>query len=153
MTTRVPVDDKYATQLGKAVYLFAYYEWTIICIINQIVPDFTREYCRGEKPLTSGLVLKEFKKAMNAFNKDTEQPMNQEFTTYVSTFETLINKRNALVHAHPATDTNGNQILSWQTNSKRHLHDLKWTETEIQRFIKEVDKSAVQINNFFHRIR
>ena len=33
-STRVPVDDSYAALVGKAIYVFAYYELTIIFIIN-----------------------------------------------------------------------------------------------------------------------
>jgi len=54
-TTRVPVDDEYAALVGKAVYVFAYYEWAIIYIVEFLRSGFVAEYSRGS-PLTSGAV-------------------------------------------------------------------------------------------------
>ncbi|MBU2739378.1 hypothetical protein [Acidithiobacillus concretivorus] len=39
-STRVPVDDSYAALVGKAVYVFAYYEWTIIYVIDYLQSGF-----------------------------------------------------------------------------------------------------------------
>ena len=60
ITTRVPVEDTYAALVGKAVYVFAYYEWTIIWIVESLCRGFVAEYSRG-KPLVSGAVEKRFR--------------------------------------------------------------------------------------------
>jgi len=57
-TTRIPVKDEYAALIGKAIYIFAYYEWTIIWIIEFLESGFVREYSR-EKIMTSGNVKKD----------------------------------------------------------------------------------------------
>ncbi len=151
-TIRVPVDDDYVAQVGKAVYLFAYYEWTIICIINQIMPGFVHEYCRGKNPLTSSMVLRKFKQSMSKFPKDAEQPTSGELEMYSCRFKTLIDKRNALLHAHPAM-YNDNQILSYQTHPTRPLPDFNWEEKKIQNFIKEIDDAAVDVGKYLEKIR
>lgn len=63
-TTRTPIDDQYVCLVGKAVYLFAYYEWTIIYIIEQLEKGFVGEYSRG-KPMTSGKVSYRFGNVIN----------------------------------------------------------------------------------------
>lgn len=64
MTTHVPVDDQYAALVGKAVYVFSYYEWTIIGIIEHLEPGFVSSYNRGN-PMTSGDVKKRLQYAIN----------------------------------------------------------------------------------------
>ena len=71
-STRVPVDDAYATLIGKAVYIFAYYEWNIVWIIELIQNGFVRSYSRGN-PMTSGAVKQKLRSVIdnisNAFPK------------------------------------------------------------------------------------
>ena len=42
--TRVPFDEDYVKLVGTAVYLFSYYEWTIIYMIERLEPGFVVEY-------------------------------------------------------------------------------------------------------------
>ncbi len=63
MKLRVPFDADYVSLLGKAVYLFAYYEWVLICIVEALKPGFARTYSRG-KPLSSGEVAARFENAI-----------------------------------------------------------------------------------------
>lgn len=73
MTVRtcVPHDPQYTALVGTAVYVFAYYEWAIIYLIQQYKPEFVARYCR-EAPMTSGGV----KKALEAILSDPQ-------TTYI----------------------------------------------------------------------
>ena len=36
MNTRVPFDDDYVKLVGTAVYLFSYYEWAIIYVVERL---------------------------------------------------------------------------------------------------------------------
>ena len=68
MTTRVPFDDDYVKLVGTAVYLFSYYEWAIIYVIERLEPGFVAEYCRGHwSGMTSGQVSKRFMKAVEGY--------------------------------------------------------------------------------------
>jgi hypothetical protein len=40
MPVRVPYDPDYNALVGTAVYVFAYYEWAAIYIIEQFKPGF-----------------------------------------------------------------------------------------------------------------
>ena len=57
--TRIPVNDEYAATIGKAVYVFAYYEWIIIYIVEGLKPGFVQTYSRGN-PQSSNKQLKNF---------------------------------------------------------------------------------------------
>ena len=61
--TRVPFNDDYVKLVGIAVYLFSYYEWGIIYIMERLAPGFVTEYCR-EKTMTSGEVSRRFEEAL-----------------------------------------------------------------------------------------
>jgi len=132
---RIPMNDEYITLLGKAVYSFAYYEWTIIYILNHFDNTFVSRYSRG-KPLTSGQVLKEFEKII-------ETNENTELLNCKNDFSTLIDRRNALIHGHPCTSNDGNQVLNYQSSTERKIHDLLWDANTIIDFIHKVDKAEI----------
>ena len=69
MKIRVPFDENYVSQIGKAVYLFSYYEWTIIYLVEQLQPGFVKKYSR-EKTMTSNDILKKFKSALEPASND-----------------------------------------------------------------------------------
>ena len=123
-TTRVPVDDQYAALVGKAVYVFAYYEWTIIWIIEHLEAGFVSSYSRGN-PMTSGGVQKRLHGVINNPLTNFAKISRQELQACCDTFGSLIVKRNALIHAHPRTDTEGAQILAYQTKLSKPLPDMK----------------------------
>src|SRR3546814_19616744 len=60
-------------------------------------------------------------------------------------FDCLVHKRNALIHAHPITDQDGSQILSYQGRAGRPLPDMKWPVEEVQAAIREFDAAACKI--------
>ena len=50
MKTRVPFDEDYVKLLGKAVYLFSYYEWAVIYLVERLEAGFVAEYARECSP-------------------------------------------------------------------------------------------------------
>ena len=71
MNTRVPFDADYVKLLGRAVYLFSYYEWIIIYIMERLQPGFLAEYSREHKRgMTSGQVRDRFEKAVENYTGD-----------------------------------------------------------------------------------
>ncbi len=117
-TTRVPVDASYAALVGKAVYVFAYYEWTIIWILEFLHPGFLGRYCRGD-PMTSGNVRQELQRVIDDPTTEFTGITKQSLQDCCAEFEHLIVRRNALIHAHPCTDTDGSQILAYQTKTTK----------------------------------
>ena len=71
MNTRVPFDDDYVKLVGTAVYLFSYYEWAIIYVVERLEPGFVREYCRKHRRgMTSGTVFTRFMNAVERYAGD-----------------------------------------------------------------------------------
>jgi len=151
-TPRVPLDDSYVALVGKAVYVFAYYEWTIIHIIECLMNGFVNQYSRG-KPLTSGNVKDKFTSAMAKLPASFEKVPVADLKRICDEFDNLIVKRNALIHAHPATDSDGAQILVYQTNITKPLPDTRWPRTEVESTIAAFDVAACQAGLILHRLR
>lgn len=152
-TTRIPINDEYAALLGKAVYAFAYYEWTIIYIIEKSKLGFVSEYSRPQKQgLTSGAVKKELKEATTKVNFPINNVTENDVISCINKFEELIEKRNALIHAHPFTAKDGSQILGYQTSASKKLSDVEWPMAAIEDLIKEIDEAAISTGEIFERL-
>jgi hypothetical protein len=153
-TTRIPVNDDYAAILGKAVYLFAYYEWIIIYIIEYLDKGFVSEYSRPTKrPLTSGSVNVKLKETIAKVDFSTLTVDNADLEQCQQEFENLIDKRNALIHAHPITDKDGSQILAYQARPSKAISDMTWKLSEIESLIKEIDATGVKAGKILDEIR
>ena len=63
----------------------------------------------------------------------------------------MIDKRNALIHAHPITDQDGSQILNFQARIDRSLPDMKWPVPDVEAAIAEFDAAARKANELLHR--
>ena len=153
-STRIPVNDDYAALVGKAVYVFAYYEWTIIYIIDSFVNGFVSEYSRPTKrPFTSGDVYLKFKEIIDQTSFPWSNVSKSEIDECQMHFKELIDKRNALIHAHPATVKDGIQILAYQTQPSKPITDMIWTNSSIEELIQEIDKMGVKAVNILEKLR
>ena len=152
MNTRVPFDDDYVKLMGTAVYLFSYYEWAIIYAVERLEPGFLPEYCRKHsRGMTSGAVSKRFMHAVERYAGD-KGVEKTELKCCELTFDRLVQKRNALIHAHPITDDSGAQILNYQASLAKQISDMKWEVASLQEFIHEVDAAACQIGEMFEKL-
>ena len=153
-STRIPLNDEYVTLVGKATYMFAYYEWTIIYIIDSFRSGFVSQYSRPTgKPLTSGAVDKKFQEIILQTQFPFSSVTELDINNCQVTFRELIEKRNALIHAHPMTDTDGSQILGYQTKLSKPISDMIWRKSDIEELIKEIDKAAIDVGTIFEKLR
>lgn len=151
-STRVPVDDDYVALVGKAVYVFAYYEWSIIYIMEYLRSGFVSLYSRGS-PMTSGAVRQELQATINSPQTSFAKVSQAELQACCDNFEQLIVKRNALIHAHPVTDSDGSQVLAYQTKVTKPLPDMKWPRPEVDNIIQEFDAAACTAGAILDRLR
>lgn len=150
-TTRVPVNDEYAKIVGKAIYMFAYYEWTIIYIIENLKPGYINEYSRMTIK-TSGTVSKDLKEVIDSLDSIFTSKKNNLEACHKS-FSELIEKRNALMHAHPVTDEDDGQIMAYQANpDKKVISDMVWSPTKVEELIKEIDVAAVEAGSVLEKV-
>ena len=151
MNVRVPVDPEYARLLGTAVYVFSYYEWTVVYITERLSPGFVQEYSRLKR-LTSGRVEKRFKAlsenpGVTDLDADALKRCAEEFSS-------LVPRRNALIHAHPITDSpTGAQILNYQSLLSAPVTDMKWTADAVEEFTRDVDQAAVRAGRLLNALR
>ena len=149
---RVPLDDDYTALVGKAVYVFSYYEWTIIYIIEALSPVFVSEYSR-EHSLTSGAVCRRLRKLVDDGAKPETSDAG-ELETCLDEFSSLIPRRNALIHAHPITNqSDGAQILNFQGPTSRLVSDMKWDSAAIRTFIEDLDQAAIRAGVLLQKLR
>jgi hypothetical protein len=137
-TTRIAVNDEYVFLIGKAIYIFSYYEWVMIYIMENLQPGFASRYSRG-KPMTSGEVKN---KLQAVISSSSSINVKQIICDCANEFEKLVIKRNSLIHAHPITDADESQILAYQTEPTKPLPDMKWTKEEVVVLISEFDAAA-----------
>jgi hypothetical protein len=155
---RVPVDAEYAEKLGKAVYVFAYYESTVVQIIDRYEPGFRQGYYRA-KTMTSGPLAVKFRSVIGAVTDFSKLPKD-ELQSICDDFDNLVYRRNALVHGHPATSEDGEQILVYQgaikpptpENAKK-ITDAIWPKNEVDAFLYDADAAAVKASYAFDKIR
>ena len=151
MATRVPYDPSYTALVGAAVYVFAYYEWAVIYLIQQFKPGFVARYCRGG-PMTSAQVKRELQTILDDKATIYTHVSRAELVACRNRFALLIDKRNALIHAHPITDTDGSKILNYQTRVDRPLPDMKWPVATVSGALHEFDAAACEANALLHRL-
>lgn len=151
MRTRVPYDASYTALVGTAVYVFAYYEWAIIYLIQQYKSGFVGKYCRSS-PMTSGVVRRELGAVLADQQTQYVVVLKAELQACHDEFARLVEKRNALIHAHPIIDHDGSQILNYQARVNRPLPDMKWPVAEVEAAIHEFDAAACNANALFNRL-
>ena len=151
MSTRVPFDPEYTALVGRAVYVFAYYEWAVIYLIEQFRPGFVHRYSRGA-PMTSGRVREELKAILGDPTTTYTEVSSTELAASCSRFARLIEKRNALIHAHPITDSDGAQVLYRQASLDRPMPDIKWPAASVREVLQEFDDAACKTNELLHRL-
>jgi hypothetical protein len=145
---KIPFNEKYVLELGKAVYAFAYYEWNIIYIIDSLRDGgFVKEYSRPKKGFyTSGGVQEKLKDLVEKTKSNIE--INNSLNLIHSRFVELINLRNALIHGHPSTSFGGEQVLIYQANPKeeKNIRDKIWKFSEIEKFTLDLNKEILRTN-------
>lgn len=152
MKPGIPHDPQYVQCIGRAVYFFAYYEWIIIYVIEELCPGFVEEYSRGRK-MTSGQVAQRLERVLNrAPAIDAE--IRSALDSCCDEFASLIPRRNALIHAHPITDTpSGDQILNFQGRHSNTISDLKWSRNEVDSFAMEVSEASIKASSLFEQLQ
>lgn len=146
MNIRIPYNEEFTNKLGLALYVFAYYEGTIIDILSFIDHEFRLEYYR-KSSLTSGQLKNRFENYLSD---------NLEIVGLLECYENFKNSidlRNSLIHAHPATDSDGEIILNYQTKFKKVIHDYKWTFSEIDNFINTINDYEILAAKVLDEIR
>jgi hypothetical protein len=103
--------------------------------------------------MTLGNMRQELQGTINSPHVSFAKVSKQELQACCDEFDVLIVKRNALIHAHPITDSDGSQILAYQTKITKPLPDMKWPKTEVESIIQEFDRAACSAGTLLDRLR
>lgn len=101
---RIVVDDPYVHAIGLAMFCFASLEWNAVWCCERIEPGYIH-IARGK---TAGQIAKRLTQ-MAANHQDPS--IAQSLSVAAAEFQRLVFERNALMHANPATASNGDQRL------------------------------------------
>lgn len=103
--------------------------------------------------MTSGQVKEALQAVIDNPATRFSKVTKQELESCCGGFEELIVKRNALIHAHPCTDSDGSQILAYQTKTTRSLPDMKWSKHEVEAIVAEFDNAACSTAVLLDKLR
>lgn len=148
---RIPHEEEYVAALGRAVYGFAYYEWGVVYLIDRLEPGFVRQYIESKRPMTSGVVARRLRDAVDGYRERTrhDDPKVLKIEKCLLLFDELREKRNRLIHAHPITDRDGStQILSYQ--SFKVVHSQQWPRERIDQFACDVSKASLTVGSVYY---
>ena len=98
-------EDAYLLQLGRATYVFAYLEWAVIYLAQELSSERQVGASTG---LTAGEVARLMRGAIVETGRSVE--VRSEAEAIAMRYERLTSRRNDIIHAHPAT-IDGDQRL------------------------------------------
>jgi hypothetical protein len=123
-TRRIPVDPKYASALGYAVYCFCYLEWGAILIIERFKPKYVHKI--QVQKITARDVAEKLNAVATGAN-GLEESTHKRLVAFATLFMDLVERRNWLVHGKPFTGENGEQRLRYESKAGK----ADWTAAEI----------------------
>lgn len=151
---RIPVSNEYLVSLGRATYIFAYYESMIVDLIDRFTPGFKTEVARSKRNHTAGTIRGKLKELIDDASTDFSRVSKAELQGAHDRFEALIDRRNSLIHGRPITASDGSQILAYQGHANKAVPDEHWPAHAIDDFSNEVAKERIEhVGPLFERVR
>jgi hypothetical protein len=128
---------------AEAMYAVSYLEWALLGDLPKLtneIPGFTIE---GLSRKTLGAVAKETRKAMDAAVDSAEKAWLSAAT---DALEAVVEPRNGVIHAHPATSASGEQTLHrWAAAEGKTPHESEEVTEAKLRELKELACKHLQV--------
>jgi hypothetical protein len=144
---RTPYDSGYVTAIGRAIYIFAIYEWTVIHALEKLRPGFLNKWRFAQNPMTARTVGRKFTNAVNA-SGDPARPSTLKLREAAKTFLEFVDERNQLVHAHGYSDADGTQQLIYLGKDKTRT----WSLAEINDLAHRFENSSIVLRDLMKEI-
>jgi hypothetical protein len=144
---RTPYDSGYVAAIGRAIYIFAIYEWNVVHTMELIRPGFLNKWRFANKPMTAGTVGKKFKNAVGE-SSDLARPLALNLKEAARAFVELADERNELVHAHVYSEPDGRQQLIYQGKDKTRT----WSVGEIDDLAHRFENSSILLRDLMKEI-
>ena len=144
---RTPYDSGYVAAIGRAIFIFANYEWTVVHTMERLRPRFISKWRFAKNPMTAGRLGKKFKNAVNEAS-DLARPLASKLKEAARAFLELADERNELVHAHVYFEPNGRQQLVYQGKDKTRT----WSVAEIDDLAHRFENSSIALRDLMKEI-
>ncbi|MFK4047350.1 hypothetical protein ACI2KH_20555 [Roseomonas mucosa] len=133
---RVPVDPAYLMSLGQAIYCFASLEWNAVYCGEKLSPGYV--YTIAKK--TAGKIANDLAGFADLIADNNKR---SRYQAAVREFDRLVDRRNDLVHANPATIGCDQRLVRKGT---------PWQPNDIDDLADEFTVCSIELNELFHHI-
>ena len=144
---RTPYDSGYVAAIGRAIYIFAIYERTVVHTMEKLRPGFLNKWRFAKNPMTAGKLGKKFEKAVNE-SSDPSPPLTLRLKEAARTFIEFVDERNELVHSHVYSEPDGRQQLIYQGKDKTRT----WSLAEINDLAHRFENSSIALRDLMKEI-
>ena len=144
---RTPYDSEYVAAIGRAIYIFAIYEWNVVHAMGRLHPGFLDKWRFAKNPMTAGTVGKKFRNAVNE-SSDLARPLASNLKEAARAFIESADERNELVHAHVYSEPDGRQQLIYQGKDKTRT----WSIAEINDLAHRFENSSIALRDLMKEI-
>jgi hypothetical protein len=133
---RVPVDAAYLTAIGIATYCFALMEWNAVYCGQKLSPGYVSTVARK----TAGTIGRD----ISGFDQlVTDQVKQARYRAAAAEFVRLVDRRNDLVHANPATVGSDQRLVR---------HGTPWQPNEIEDLADAFTACSMELNELYHHV-
>jgi hypothetical protein len=144
---RTPHDSAYVAAIGRAIFIFANYEWTVVHTMEKLRPGFLNKWRFAKSPMTAGAIGKKFKNAVGESSNLT-RPLASNLKEAARAFIQLADERNELVQAHVYSEQDGRQQLIYQGKDKTRT----WSIAEIDDLAHRFENSSIALRDLIKEI-
>lgn len=144
---RIPGDPEYFQALGLAVTAFARLEWSAVWCCEHLTPGYLmtieekwEEGRRVQRGKTAGIIAEDFKEVAG---RVLSVDIRGRLVPLADEFSALVKQRNGLLHGHPGTAPNGDQLM--------YRHGSAWTLKAVNTFADRCVAADLPLNELFHR--
>ena len=144
---RTPYDSGYIAAIGRAIYIFAIYEWNVVHTMERLRPGFLNKWRFAKSPIAAGTVAKKFKNAVSE-SSNLARPLASNLKEAARAFIELADERNELVHAHVYSEADGRQQLIYQDKDGTRT----WSVAEIDDLGHRFENSSIALRDLMKEI-
>jgi hypothetical protein len=142
---RTPYDSGYVAAIGRAIFIFANYEWTVVHTMETLRPGFLNKWRFAKNPMTAGRLGKKFEKVVN---ESSDPPLTSRLKEAARAFMEFVDERNELIHAHVYSEPDGRQQLMYQGKDKTRT----WSVAEIDDLAHRFENSSIALRDLMKEI-
>ena len=144
---RTPHDSEYVAAIGRAIFIFANYEWTVVHTMERLRPGLLSKWRFAKKPMTAETVAKKFTNAVNE-SPNLVRPLVSNLKESARAFMELADERNHLVHSHVYSEPDGRQQLIYQGKDQTRT----WSLAEIDDLAHRFENSSIALRDLMKEI-